>query len=256
RTGRAGRTGEAILFFRAKERHLLRHYERLTNAPVEFFEVPNANELSKYRQQQLLEKLQASLVPETASADKPKLEKLLGQWLEQSELSAEEIALALLTQQNEQRPLFLKEDRPVREMRSERSGRNERSDRGDKRKPRTERTTSRAADVDFETYKIQVGREHGARPGDIVGAIANEASMDSKYIGQIQLFDNHSLVQLPKGMPKDIMHVLKKARVRQQPMGLELSDEQVKRAPRPPRDRDARGGPKRNSGKGAARRFS
>ena len=258
RTGRAGRTGEAILFFRAKERHLLRHYERLTNAPVEFFEVPNANELSKYRQQQLLEKLQASLAPETASADKPKLEKLLGEWLEQSELSAEEIALALLAQHNEQRPLFLKEDRPVREARnerSERSGRNERSDRGDKRKPRAERG-GRAADVDFETYKIQVGREHGARPGDIVGAIANEASMDSKYIGQIQLFDNHSLVQLPKGMPKDIMHVLKKARVRQQPMGLELSDEQVKRAPRPPRDRDARGGPKRNSGKGAARRFS
>ncbi len=145
--------------------------------------------------------------------------------------------------------------REARNERSERSGRNERSDRGDKRKPRTERA-SRAADVDFETYKIQVGREHGARPGDIVGAIANEASMDSKYIGQIQLFDNHSLVQLPKGMPKDIMQVLKKARVRQQPMGLEISDEQVKRAPRPTRDRDARGGPKRNSGKGAARRFN
>ncbi|ATZ73748.1 ATP-dependent RNA helicase [Idiomarina sp. X4] len=251
RTGRAGRSGEAILFFRAKERHLLRHYERLTNAPVEFFDVPNASELSKYRQQQLLEKLQASLAEETASADKPKLEKLLAQWLEQSELTAEEIALALLTQQNEQRPLFLKEDRPVRE-RTERSARN---DRGDKRKPRAERG-GRAADIDFDTYKIQVGKEHGARPGDIVGAIANEASMDSKYIGQIQLFDNHSLVQLPKGMPKDVMHVLKKARVRQQPMGLELSDEQVKRAPRPPRDRDARGPKRRQAGKGAARRFN
>lgn len=255
RTGRAGRSGEAILFFRAKERHLLRHYERLTNAPVEFFDVPNANELSQYRQQQLLEKLQASLAAETQPADKPKLEKLLAQWLELSELSAEEIALALLTQQNEQRPLFLKEDRPVREARNDRTARAGRNERNDKRKPRADKG-GRASDIDFDTYKIQVGREHGARPGDIVGAIANEASMDSRYIGQIQLFDNHSLVQLPKGMPKDVVHVLKKARVRQQPMSLELSDEPVRRAPRPPRDRDNRGGPKRNSGKGAARRFN
>jgi ATP-dependent RNA helicase DeaD len=252
RTGRAGRSGEAILFFRAKERHLLRHYERLTNAPVEFFEVPNANQLSQHRQQQLLEKLQASMQADNAHADSDKLKKLLGQWLESDELSAEDLALALLTEQHKQRPLFLKEDRPVREMRSERPGRNE---RGDKRKPRAERG-GRAADIDFDTYKIQVGKEHGARPGDIVGAIANEASMDSKYIGQIQLFDNHALVQLPKGMPKDVMHVLKKARVRQQPMGLELSDEQVKRAPRPPRDRDARGPKRRQAGKGAARRFN
>ena len=252
RTGRAGRSGEAILFFRAKERHLLRHYERLTNAPVEFFEVPNANQLSQHRQQQLLEKLQASMQADSAHADSDKLKKLLGQWLENGELSAEDIALALLTEQHKQRPLFLKEDRPVREMRNDRPGRNE---RGDKRKPRAERG-GRAADIDFDTYKIQVGKEHGARPGDIVGAIANEASMDSKYIGQIQLFDNHSLVQLPKGMPKDVMHVLKKARVRQQPMGLELSDEQVKRGPRPPRDRDARGPKRRQAGKGAARRFN
>jgi ATP-dependent RNA helicase DeaD len=189
---------------------------------------------------------------DNAHADSDKLKKLLGQWLESDELSAEDLALALLTEQHKQRPLFLKEDRPVREMRSERPGRNE---RGDKRKPRAERG-GRAADIDFDTYKIQVGKEHGARPGDIVGAIANEASMDSKYIGQIQLFDNHALVQLPKGMPKDVMHVLKKARVRQQPMGLELSDEQVKRAPRPPRDRDARGPKRRQAGKGAARRFN
>ncbi|HAD48497.1 MAG: ATP-dependent RNA helicase, partial [Idiomarinaceae bacterium] len=223
RTGRAGREGEAILFFRPKERHLLRHYERLTNSSIEYFEVPSAQQLSEHRQQQLLSTMQATLEQENHQP----VEQLLQKWLTESELSAEQIALALLKQQHKQRPLFLKEDRPVRE----RAERNDRADRGDRKKARGPRPT----DADFDTYKIQVGREHGARPGDIVGAIANEASMDSRFIGQIQLFDQHSLVQLPKGLPGEVVKVLKRARVRQQPMSLELTSEQVKRAPRPPR---------------------
>ena len=252
RTGRAGREGEAILFFRPKERHLLRHYERLTNSSIEYFEVPSAQQLSEHRQQQLLSTMQATLEQENHQP----VEQLLQKWLTESELSAEQIALALLKQQHKQRPLFLKEDRPVRE----RAERNDRADRGDRKKARGPRPT----DADFDTYKIQVGREHGARPGDIVGAIANEASMDSRFIGQIQLFDQHSLVQLPKGLPGEVVKVLKRARVRQQPMSLELTSEQVKRAPRPPRGRDGgrdsapRGGRRDNGrrGQGAARRFN
>ena len=256
RTGRAGREGEAILFFRPKERHLLRHYERLTNSSIEYFEVPSAQQLSEHRQKQLLTTMQASLEQENHQP----VEQLLQKWLQESELSAEQIALALLKQQHKQRPLFLKEDRPVRE-RPERAERGDRADRGDRKKARSPRTT----DADFDTYKIQVGREHGARPGDIVGAIANEASMDSRFIGQIQLFDQHSLVQLPKGLPGEVVTVLKRARVRQQPMSLELTSEQVRRAPRPPRTggreggRDnARGDRRRDSrrGQGAARRFN
>lgn len=250
RTGRAGREGEAILFFRPKERHLLRQYERLTNSSIEYFDVPNAKQLSEHRQQQLLETITASLEQENHQP----VEQLLAQWLEQTELSAEQIALALLKQQHKQRPLFLKDDKPVRERR-ERNDRADRNDRGDRRKGR-----SRDANIDFDTYRIQVGREHGARPGDIVGAIANEASLDSRYIGQIQLFDQHSLVQLPKGLPGDVVKVLKKARVRQQPMSLEITSEQVKRSPKPPRGgRDNRGGDARRNnrrGQGASRRFN
>ena len=257
RTGRAGREGEAILFFRPKERHLLRHYERLTNSSIEYFEVPNAQQLSEHRQQQLLTTIRATLEQENHQP----VEQLLQKWLQESDLSAEQIALALLKQQHKQRPLFLKEDRIVRE-RPERGERTDRADRGDRKKARGPRPT----DADFDTYKIQVGREHGARPGDIVGAIANEASMDSRVIGQIQLFDQHSLVQLPKGLPGEVVKVLKKARVRQQPMSLELTSEQVRRAPRPPRTggrdgggRDSARGERRRDGRrgqGAARRFN
>ena len=62
----------------------------------------------------------------------------------------------------------------------------------------------------METFRIEVGLQHGVKPGNIVGAIANEADLDSQYIGRVQIFDDHSLVDLPEGMPKEIFHGLKK----------------------------------------------
>ena len=61
----------------------------------------------------------------------------------------------------------------------------------------------------METYRIEVGRNHKVMPGHIVGAIANEAEMDSKYIGRIDIHDDYSLVDLPEGMPKEIFNLLK-----------------------------------------------
>ena len=60
-------------------------------------------------------------------------------------------------------------------------------------------------------YRIEVGREHGVQPGNIVGAIANEAGMDAAHIGRIEIFDDHSIVGLPEGMPKHIQQRLRKA---------------------------------------------
>jgi len=228
RTGRAGRAGEAILFFRPRERHLLRQYERLTNGTIEFFEVPNAKELSAHRQL----KLQETLVASVADASIEPLEKLAEQLVEKTGLSALQIAAALLAQHNEKRPLHVKDDPAPRPGRREDFA-DSRGDRGARkeRAPRAERG-ARPTNIEFDTYKISVGREHGARPQDIVGAIANEAEMDSRFIGQIELHDGHSLVELPKGMPTGVMKILERARVRQQQMQIERVDIQIKRKPR------------------------
>ena len=69
-----------------------------------------------------------------------------------------------------------------------------------------------------------MGREHGAKPGDIVGAIANEISLDSNFIGAIRLFDRHSHVQLPKGMPKQVFKHLQKVRVRSQLLAISSAE--------------------------------
>ena len=143
----------------------------------------------------------------------------------ESELSMTDLAAALLYTKQIKQPLRPKEDpRPRRESR-ERDNSRRRDDRTREGRNHKERAPRKAKslrnDVDWETYRLEVGKEHGAKPGDIVGAIANEIALDSSYIGQINLHDRHSLVQLPKGMPDKVFNQLKRVRVRRQ--ALEIS---------------------------------
>jgi ATP-dependent RNA helicase DeaD len=66
------------------------------------------------------------------------------------------------------------------------------------------------------TYRIEVGHEHGVKPGNIVGAIANEAGLESQFIGRLSIRDHYSLIDLPDGMPAEVFEHLKKVWVVQQ----------------------------------------
>jgi len=165
-----------------------------------------------------------------------------------------DLAAALLFQKQMKQPLQPKEDPKPRRDARERNDRNDRGNdrnsrgndrnsRGNDRNDRNSRGNDRndrgtreerprkakvnRSDVDWQTYRLEVGKEHGARPGDIVGAIANEISLDSSYIGAINLHDKHSFVQLPKGIPTDLFNQLKGVRVRRQPLAITTSDEAV-----------------------------
>jgi ATP-dependent RNA helicase DeaD len=72
-------------------------------------------------------------------------------------------------------------------------------------------------------YRIEVGHDHEVKPGNIVGAIANEAGLDSKYIGHIKIHDDHSFVDLPDGMPKEVFKELKKVWVSGQQLNITRS---------------------------------
>ncbi len=74
------------------------------------------------------------------------------------------------------------------------------------------------AEVGMETFRIEVGHVHGVKPGNIVGAIANEAELESRYIGRIDIRDDHSLVDLPEGMPRELLEYLKRVRVAGRPL--------------------------------------
>jgi ATP-dependent RNA helicase DeaD len=82
----------------------------------------------------------------------------------------------------------------------------------------------------MDNYRIAVGKDHNVMPGDIVGAIANEADVEPRNIGHIEIKGDHSYIELPTGMPKIVFESLKKIRVRNQPLNLELSDRVAKAA--------------------------
>jgi len=242
RTGRAGREGMSIAFVRPREMYSLRHYERLTSGRVETYELPNIQEIGEKR----IERTRNEMSAIVADRDIASMRTIVEAMAAESELSMTDLAAALLFQKQLKQPLQPKEDpKPRRDARSDsrdsRSdsrndrGRNTRGDsrsdsRSDNRGGRTERPRKEKvnrSDVDWQTYRLEVGKEHGARPGDIVGAIANEISLDSSYIGAINLHDKHSFVQLPKGMPEKSFEQLKRVRVRRQVLDITVSDAQA-----------------------------
>ncbi|MBO9663590.1 DEAD/DEAH box helicase [Dokdonella sp.] len=86
-----------------------------------------------------------------------------------------------------------------------------RSHHGEEREHRARRDDRpHVPEAGFETFRIEVGHAHGVKPGNIVGAIANEAGLDSKHIGRVDIQDDHSYVDLPSGMPPEIFKHLKK----------------------------------------------
>jgi ATP-dependent RNA helicase DeaD len=85
----------------------------------------------------------------------------------------------------------------------------------------------------METFRIEVGHAHGVQPGNIVGAIANEADLESRYIGRIDIRDDYSLVDLPEGMPRELLELLKKVRVAGQPLRMRRAEADDTGAPLP-----------------------
>jgi ATP-dependent RNA helicase DeaD len=249
RTGRAGREGTAISFVRPREMYSLRHYERLTSGKVESYDLPNIQEIGKKR----IERARQEITTIAADKDLASMREIVETMTAESDVSLLDLAAALLYQKQIKQPLEPKEDPKPRRDTRERNDRNgrDRNDRGrdNRRDARADNRDGRGRnredkqrkpkvarnDVDWQTYRLEVGKEHGARPGDIVGAIANEISLDSSYIGAINLHEKHSFVQLPKGIPADLFKQLKGVRVRRQPLAISTSDEAVvsqKRAPR------------------------
>ena len=230
RTGRAGRGGHAILFVMPRERRMLAAIERATRQRVELMRLPSREDVADRRAALFKD----SITEVLGSQDLEFFERLVASYAEEhgKELQTIAAALAFLAQKDKPLkppPAPARAPEPRREQfsdgpraarRHERDDRVERQDRPGRRsretvgdgEPSTERPRRAARDdKDLVRYRIEVGHEHGVQPGNIVGAIANEAGIDAAHIGRIEIFDDHSIVGLPAGMPKDIYQRLRKA---------------------------------------------
>ena len=255
RTGRAGRAGRALLFVENRERRLLRNIERTMKLTIPEVELPNAELLGKRR----LEKFAAKVQQQLESSDLDQYRALLAKIqpsAEGEELDVETLAAALLKMAQGERPLILPPDAPMRPKREfrdrddrfERRGdRNDRGPRGDRpERSGEDRPKRERRDVgDMELYRIEVGRDDGVEVRHIVGAIANEGDISSRYIGNIKLFGSHSAIELPKGMPGEVLQHFTRTRILNKPMNMQLLGDAQ---PRPERSGERRGGGERREG--------
>ena len=225
RTGRAGRSGKAILFVAPREKRLLYTIEKATRKPITLMELPSGATVTKHRIDQFTQQITNVLQEQT---DLSFFNDLLAEYSHANDVAPEDIASALAFLLQKERPLQVKfvDVKPERSAREDRGGREDRGSRDDRnsreRGPREDRPRRERSDENMERYRIEVGRNHDARPGDIVGAIANEAGIESRFIGHIKLFDEFSTVDLPAGMPKEVLQHLKKVRVRNRTLEISL----------------------------------
>ncbi|WP_434638543.1 DEAD/DEAH family ATP-dependent RNA helicase [Klebsiella sp. I138] len=258
RTGRAGRAGRALLFVENRERRLLRNIERTMKLTIPEVELPNAELLGKRR----LEKFAAKIQQQLEASDLDQYRALLSKIqpsAEGEELDIETLAAALLKMAQGERPLILPPDAPMRpkrefrdrderfERRNDRNDRNDRGPRGDRpERSGEDRPKRERRDVgDMELYRIEVGRDDGVEVRHIVGAIANEGDISSRYIGNIKLFGTHSTIELPKGMPGEVLQHFTRTRILNKPMNMQLLGDAQ---PRPDRGGERRGGGERREG--------
>jgi ATP-dependent RNA helicase DeaD len=243
RTGRAGRTGKAILFIAPREKRMLASIERATNQTITPMELPTVKDINEGRVARFKNKLVAAISDEDLSL----FTQIIAEMQHDQEISAEEIAAAALFMAQGDTPLILdekelKENRAFAQDSDSSSGSRSDSGRSNPRASRfkgeeseyrgagadkpapsiTPTPLNKFPDLEMARYRLDVGRLNGVKPGNIVGAIANEAEIESQYIGEIEILDDYSTVDLPADMPKGIFSILKKARVAGRPLNISI----------------------------------
>src|ERR1700722_14655663 len=265
RTGRAGRSGEAILFIAPRERNMLHAIERATRQPIETMTLPTIDDVNAKRVAKFKERIAVALTNEAASTYRAVVEE----FTHETGADIVDVAAALAQLAQGKTPLLLSakraaadEERPPERAHkpadappAARRGRGSRFDpqelyrlqggrvAGDPPPARAQKPADappaarrgRGSRFDpQELYRLQVGSVHGVQPGNIVGAIANEARLDGSQINGIDIRGDHTFVRLPEGMPPAVLERLQRVRVK----GQLLAISRVER--RPPPNRAAR----------------
>jgi ATP-dependent RNA helicase DeaD len=242
RTGRAGRKGEAILFIAPRERNMLRAIERATRQTIEQMNLPSVDAVNTKRIAKFKQRVTETIAKGEADAYRPVLEQLETE----TGIALIDIAAALASLAQGSAPLLLsgKPEAPIARGPAPLAGTSSAdvqapspqaasSDDGSAANRDRERRPKKSVAGEMETFRLEVGSVHGIKPGNIVGAIANEAGIEGVHIGRVDIREDHSYVDLPEGMPRPIFEGLQKVRI----AGRELRISRVsQKPPKPPRN--------------------
>jgi len=216
RTGRAGRDGDAILFVAPREMRMLRVIEKATRQPITPMQPPSLAAIAGHRLNRFKQKIRDTV----AAQDLDFFREVVGQLEQEQDLGASDIAAALAYLVQRDRPLQLPPGAEIKSVGVKPAEAARDRDDSEARLARRRERAKESSDLEVMRYRLEVGHQHGATPQNIVGAIANEAGIESRYIGRIEIHDDYSTVDLPAGMPEEIFQHLKKVRVRQCPLNI------------------------------------
>jgi len=237
RTGRAGREGDAILFVTPREKRMLYAIENATRKKIEIMDLPSTDVINNKR----IDKFKQRITETLEGVDLSLFSRMIEQYQEEHDVPPQQIAAALAQLLQGDSP-FLLQNNPHK-VASNSWERKEKPRRGSKdrgdgfrkdgayvdRRKRDTQSRRRPSQNDrndgppsegMERYRLAVGHDHGVMPGNIVGAIANEADITGKSIGRINIYDDYSLIDLPSGMPNETLNTLKKIWVAGQKLGI------------------------------------
>jgi len=217
RTGRAGRSGEAILFVAPRERRMLHSIEKATKQKIELMDLPSTETINDKRIARFQQRITDTLAVEELGL----YYQMIEQYRQDHNVPALEIAAALAKMAQGETPLLLAKQPEIS------------TDDYEKKPHRKKEYSKRKRDMfnseaGMERYRIEVGDRHKVNPGNIVGAIANEAGIDSEFIGKIKIYEDYSTVDLPEGMPEDVLRILKKVRISGQKINISKVSDSAK----------------------------
>ena len=209
RTGRAGRKGEAILFVSPREKRMLAAIEKATRQKIEAMTLPSTEMVNNQR----ISRFKQTITDTLARGSLEFMQGILESYEQEHDVTPIEIAAALAKLSMGEKPLLLESEKKAPREKKSDSGKGEapfkREGKGKGKVKGKARPEKKLAEG-MERFRIEVGHDHEVQPGNIVGAIANEAGLDAENIGHIDIRDKFSFIELPEGMPKAVFNDLQK----------------------------------------------
>ena len=213
RTGRAGRSGEAILFVNKRERHFLRNLENNTKTKIEEFEIPNNKLINDKRMEKLTKDInQNCLLQRNDEVEKSLMIDILDILKDKYSLTDTEISMAAINLAIGNKPFFMEEDESW--IYKQNFQDRERSSRNSNNRNRTVIRRGNHQNNSFETFKFNIGKSDRIKVANIISSICNSTNINGRSIGKIQIFNDYSLVDLPKNLNKDVRMKLKNLKIR------------------------------------------